>query len=304
LFFGPIIGAGKQDGALKKEISIDSIATAVRRPLNMLKQKAHEVRCKTFETIYRAGGGHYGGSLSAVEILTALYYGVMNIRPNQPDWPDRDRFILAKGHAGPPLYVVLSDLGYIDPRRLGELDRDGGSLPKHVDRLKVQGIDYSSGPLGQGLSVACGMAAAAMMDQKDLYVYVLMGDGELDEGQVWEAAMTAAHYKMDHLIAIVDRNWNQIDGTTEEVMSLEPLSSKWEAFGWHVQSADGHDPDALKTAIECAKKIAGKPKVIIADTVKGKGVSLMENKFQWHSGQITADQYEQCIKDLKGDSMK
>ena len=184
----------------------------------MLKEKAQELRKKTFETIYNAGGGHYGGSLSAIEIMTTLYYDVMNLRPQEPTWPDRDRFILCKGHAGPPLYVILADRGFIDPERLKELDVNGGSLPKHVDRLKVQGIDYSSGPLGQGLSVACGMASAAKLDNKDLYVYALMGDGELDEGQIWEAAMTAAHYKLDNLVTIVDRNMNQIDGTTEDVM--------------------------------------------------------------------------------------
>ena len=171
----------------------------------MLKKKAAELRKKTFETIYAAGGGHYGGSLSAIEILTVLYYKAMRICSAEPNWENRDRFVLCKGHAGPPLYVILADLGFIDSNRLSELDKNGGSLPKHVDRLKVEGIDYSSGPLGQGLSVACGMAAAAMMDKKDTVIYALMGDGELDEGQVWEAAMTAFHYKMDNLIAFVDR---------------------------------------------------------------------------------------------------
>lgn len=267
---------------------------------NMLKEKAKELRLKTFETIYNAGGGHYGGSLSAIEIMTVLYYDIMNIRPSEPDWPDRDRFILCKGHSGPPLYVVLADKGFIDPARLADLDKNGGSLPKHVDRLKVQGIDYSSGPLGQGLSVACGMAAAAKLDGKDLYVYALLGDGELDEGQVWEAAMTGAHYGLDHLIAIVDRNRNQIDGSTEDVMALEPLDSKWKAFGWHVQTVDGHNPEAIKAAIEQAKSVKGKPSVLIADTIKGKGVSFMENQYKWHSGQITDEQFEQAMQDLKG----
>lgn len=266
----------------------------------MLNKKAQELRRKTFETIYRAGGGHFGGSLSAIEILTTLYYDVMQTRPQEPDWPDRDRFILCKGHAGPPLYVILADLGFIDGERIKELDQNGGSLPKHVDRLKVQGIDYSSGPLGQGLSVACGMAAAAKLDGKDLYVYALLGDGELDEGQVWEAAMTAAHYHMDHLIAIVDRNCNQIDGTTEDVMALEPLTDKWESFGWHVQTIDGHDTAAIRRAIDTAKAVPGKPSVIIANTIKGKGISFMENQYKWHSGQITEEQFAQGLKDLEG----
>lgn len=264
-----------------------------------MKKKAQELRRRTFETIYNAGGGHYGGSLSAIEIMTVLYYDVMNIDRKNPNREDRDRFILAKGHAGPPLYVILADLGIIDSARLAELDQNGGSLPKHVDRLKVQGIDYSSGPLGQGLSVACGMAAAAKQDGKDLYVYTLLGDGELDEGQVWEAAMTAGHYKLDHLIAFVDRNRNQIDGTTEDVMTLEPLADKWAAFGWHVQVIDGHDTDAIKAAVEAAKAVAGRPSVIIANTVKGKGISFMENQYKWHSGQITPEQFAIGCKDLE-----
>ncbi len=266
----------------------------------MLENKAHELRKKTFETIYKAGGGHFGGSLSAIEIMTTLYYGVMNVRPEDPNWPDRDRFVLCKGHAGPPLYVILADKGFIDPARLDELDKNGGSLPKHVDRLKVQGIDYSSGPLGQGLSVACGMASAAKLDKKDLYVYALMGDGELDEGQVWEAAMTAGHYKLDNLIAFVDRNMNQIDGTTEQVMTLEPLPAKWEAFGWNVQVVDGHDTNAILAAVEKAKAAKGKPNMIICNTIKGKGISFMENQYKWHSGQITEEQFQQGLLDLEG----
>lgn len=267
---------------------------------NMLEKKAGELRQKTFETIYHAGGGHYGGSLSAIEIMTVLYYDAMKLRPQEPEWEERDRFILCKGHAGPPLYVILADQGFISSDRLEELDKNGGSLPKHVDRLKVQGIDYSSGPLGQGLSVACGMASAAKLDKKDLYVYALMGDGELDEGQVWEAAMTASHYQLDHLIAIVDRNRNQIDGSTETVMALEPLEEKWKAFGWNVQVVDGHDTKALKSAIETAKAAKGKPNVIIANTIKGKGISFMENQYTWHSGQITQEQFQQGLKDLEG----
>lgn len=266
----------------------------------MLHHKAAELRKRTFETIYAAGGGHYGGSLSAIEILTVLYYRAMHIRPDDPNWEDRDRFVLCKGHAGPPLYVILADLGIIDPRRLGELDKNGGSLPKHVDRLKVEGIDYSSGPLGQGLSVACGMAASARMDKKDLTVYALLGDGELDEGQVWEAAMTAAHYKLDNLVAFVDRNRNQIDGSTEQVMALEPLADKWKAFGWHVQEADGHDTEAIWRAIREAKLAKGCPSVIIANTIKGRGISFMENDYKWHSGQVSEAQYRQGLCDLEG----
>lgn len=264
-----------------------------------LQAKASDIRQRTFGAIYNSGGGHYGGSLSAIEILVVLYYHSMNLELHTADSGKRDRFILAKGHAGPPLYVILGDLGFIDSARLEELDRDGGSLPKHVDRLKVNGIEYSSGPLGQGLSVACGMAAAAKLDANPCYVYALMGDGELDEGQVWEAAMTAAHYKLGRLIAFVDRNHNQIDGTTEAVMGLEPLADKWQSFGWHVQSIDGHDTDAIALAIENAKEIHDKPSIIIANTIKGKGISFMENQYQWHSGQISPEQYEQGLGDLE-----
>lgn len=264
-----------------------------------LKSKAREIRRKTFDAIYNAGGGHYGGSLSAIEMLTVLYYRSMDLRVGKSGFENRDRFVLAKGHAGPPLYVILGDLGYIDSKRLEELDRDGGSLPKHVDRLKVNGIEYSSGPLGQGLSVACGMVAGARLDSNPCHVYVLLGDGELDEGQVWEAAMTASHYRMDRLIAFVDRNRCQIDGTTESVMGLEPLADKWKSFGWHVQTIDGHDTGKIEKAVMQAKACRGKPSVIIANTVKGKGVSFMENQYQWHSGQITPEQYEQGCRDLE-----
>lgn len=265
----------------------------------ILNQKAQELRRKTFETIYRAGGGHYGGSLSAIEIMTTLYYDAMHVDPKNPNWSERDRFVLCKGHAGPPLYVILADKGFINPARLAELDQNGGSLPKHVDRLKVEGIDYSSGPLGQGLSVANGMAAAAKMDGKDTYVYALMGDGELDEGQVWEAAMTSSHYKLDNLIAFIDRNLNQIDGSTEQVMALEPLDAKWKAFGWHVQIIDGHDCEAIREAIAQAKATKGQPSMIIANTIKGKGISFMEGQYKWHSGQITEEQFAIGCKDLE-----
>lgn len=268
--------------------------------MSNLKSKSQEIRKKTFEAIYNAGGGHFGGSLSAVEIITTLYFEAMKIDKNDCNWKDRDRFILAKGHAGPLLYVILSEIGYIEKSRIAELDKNGGSLPKHVDRLKVEGIEYSSGPLGQGLSVACGIAAAMKSDKKDSRVYVLTGDGELDEGQIWEAAMTASHYKLDNLTAIVDRNLNQIDGTTEDVMALEPLADKWEAFGWNVINTDGHDTEKILTAINEAKNIKGKPSVIIANTVKGKGISFMEGQYKWHSGQISEEQFEIGLRDLEG----
>ena len=266
-----------------------------------LKEKAACLRETTFRIIHAAGGGHFGGSLSVVEILTVLYYDELRCDPEKPDWPGRDKFILGKGHAGPPLYTVLADKGYFPKEKLSELDTNGGMLPKHVDRLKVPGIEYSSGPLGMGLSFSNGVAKAAKMDGKDTRVYVLMGDGECDEGQVWEAAMTSAQYKLDNLLAIVDRKRCQIDGNTDDVMELEPFVSKWESFGWHVLSADGHDIESIKKAFLEARTVKGKPTIIIADTVKGKGIKSMENNYLWHAGVLTDDQYKQGLKDLTGE---
>jgi len=267
--------------------------------LDELQVKADNIRRTVFRLIHEAGGGHFGGSLSAVEILTILYYSEMRCDPSDPDWEGRDRFILGKGHAGPPLYVILADKGYFPVEKLCELDADGGMLPKHVDRLKVPGVEYSSGPLGIGMSVANGMAVAARCSGKDTRIYVLVGDGECDEGIVWEAAMTSAHYKLDNLLVIIDRNHCQIDGTTGEIMELEPFKEKWAAFGWNVLAANGHDMNSLKNALDKARMVKGKPSVIIADTVKGKGISFMENNFAWHSGILTGEQYETGLADLK-----
>jgi transketolase len=265
-----------------------------------LKQKANQIRLKTFEIMHAAGGGHLGGSLSCIEILTVLYYAVMNFDAKKMNNPNRDRFVLAKGHAGPPLYAVLADIGCIDSARLGELDKNGGSLPKHVDRLKVEGIEYSSGPLGQGLSVAAGMAAAFKSEGTGGRVYVLLGDGECDEGQVWEAAMSASHFHLDCLTAIVDYNKCQVDGDVADIMNLEPFPEKWKSFGWHVIAADGHDVDKLCAAFREARNVTGKPSVIIAHTTKGKGVSFMEGKYAWHSGKMSDEQFSAGIKELTG----
>ena len=264
-----------------------------------LRRKADEIRLKTFETSTHAGGGHYGGSLSAIEIMTVLYYDIMNIDKDHMHDDARDRFVLCKGHAGPPLYAVLADRGFFPAEWLLELDADGGHLPKHVDRKKVPGIEFSSGPLGQGLSVACGMALPLLHRQPDARVYALLGDGECDEGQVWEAAMLAAHYQLGNLIAIVDYNKCQIDGAVSRVMGLEPLADKWAAFGWNVLEADGHDVDALHDVLTSAKRHTGSPTVILAHTKKGHGVSFMEGNYLWHSGKITAEQFETGRKELE-----
>jgi len=264
-----------------------------------LKEIAEGIRLNTFKAIAGAGGGHFGGSLSVIEILTVLYFEVMNIDPENPDDSNRDRLILSKGHAGPALYTVLATRGYFPLDELKDLDQPLSKFPKHIDRLKLKGIDVSSGALGMGLSTACGMAISARQQRKDINVYVIMGDGEINSGQVWEAAMTANKYRLGNIIAILDRNNCQIDGPSDEVMPLEPLTNKWAAFGWNVLSANGHDISSILLAIKKAKENKNSPNIIIAETVKGCGVSLMEGKWQWHSGKLTEEEYNSCIAELE-----
>ena len=266
-----------------------------------LQKIAKKIRLNTFKTIANAGGGHYGGSLSVVEILTVLYFHIMNINPDNPEDSERDRFILSKGHAGPTLYTTLAMRGYYPLENLRELDKPLSNFPKHIDRLKLKGIDVSTGALGQGLSIACGMAIALKYDKKDNYVYIIMGDGEINSGQVWEAAMTASKYSLNNIIGFIDRNHLQINGSTEEVMPLEPLKDKWVSFGWNVLNANGHDIEALIEAINLAKQNKKKPNIIIAETIKGCGVSMMEGKWEWHSGKITEEQFKNCIYELGGE---
>ena len=265
-----------------------------------LQEIANRIRQTTFKAIADAGGGHFGGCLSVVEILTALYFGILRIDPANPQMEERDRFVLSKGHGGPALYVTLAERGFFPKEWLSELDQAGGRLPKHVDRSKMPGIDTSSGALGQGLSVGAGMALAAKMDSKDIRVYVVMGDGECNEGQVWEAAMTASKYHLDNLIGIVDRNNLQVDGTSDEIMPLESFASKWQSFGWNVLGVDGHNVEAILDAIKVAIDTKGRPTVIIAKTVKGKGVSFMEDRFEWHSGSVSQEQLESGMSELQG----
>ena len=267
--------------------------------LTELEKTADKIRLETFKAIANAGGGHFGGSLSVIEILTVLYFKVMDIDPSDPLKDDRDRFILSKGHAGPALYATLAARGYFPIEDLKDLDKPLSKFPKHVDRLKLKGIDVSSGALGMGISVACGMALSARQQDKDLNVFVVLGDGEINSGQIWEAAMTASKYKLGNIITILDRNNCQIDGFSDEIMPLEPLEDKWRSFGWNVLSADGHDIASLLSAIENAKKNAASPNIIIANTKKGCGVSLMEGKWQWHSGRITYDECNTCIAELE-----
>ncbi len=247
----------------------------------------------------RAGSGHPGGSLSCADIIAALYFGdVLRVEPDQPNWPGRDRFVLSKGHAAPVLYSALARRGFFSEGLLPALRQFGSPLQGHPDCRKVPGVEASTGSLGQGLSIAVGMALAAKLDVSDYRVWVLMGDGECQEGQVWEAAMSASHYKLDNLIAIVDHNHLQIDGRVEDVMSLDPLVEKFKAFGWHALSVDGHDVERLMDVFQQAIDVKGKPVVIVAETVKGKGVSFMEGKKEWHGKAPDAGQVEQALKQL------
>jgi transketolase len=247
----------------------------------------------------KAGSGHPGGSLSAVEILTALYFKVLRHKPSDPQWPDRDRFILSKGHAAPLLYATLAECGYFPVEELPTLRQMDSRLQGHTDRTITPGVEMSAGALGQGLSFGIGTALAGRLDEQNYRVYVLLGDGECDEGQVWEAAMAAAHFKVDNLAAVVDNNGQQIDGWNRDVMNLDPFPRKWETFGWKVIEVDGHSIPQLLDAFERAKQIKGQPTVIIAHTVKGKGVSFMENNPDFHGTAPNAIEVDLALKELE-----
>lgn len=263
-----------------------------------LEKIAKEARINTFKAIANAGGGHYGGSLSVIEILTVLYFYEMKIFPQDPGCDERDRIVLSKGHAGPALYTILALRGFFPLEKLQDLDKPLSKFPKHIDRLRLEGIDASTGALGQGLSIACGIAISLKQQDKKNLVFAIVGDGEINSGQIWEAAMTASKYKLDNLITILDRNNCQIDGTTEDIMPMEPLDQKWVSFGWDVSKADGHNISALIEAIDNAKRKTGCPKIIIAKTIKGYGISFMENRWEWHSGKTSEEQYKRAIDDL------
>lgn len=266
--------------------------------LAQLRGHARQIRRHIISMVGEAGSGHPGGSLSAADIVTALYFDVMRIDPQKPQWPERDRFVLSKGHAAPVLYAALAERGYFPVEDLKTLRKLGSLLQGHPDMRKVPGVEMSTGSLGQGLSVANGMALAGKLDGLDYRVYVLLGDGEIEEGQVWEAAMAAAHFKLDNVVAFLDYNGLQIDGPIEEVMSAEPVADKWRAFGWAVQEIDGHDMEQILAAVAQARETRGKPSLIIARTVKGKGVSFMENEVGWHGAAPKPEQVEQALAEL------
>lgn len=263
-----------------------------------LEEIARKIRVDIIKMTNAAGSGHPGGSLSSAEIFTVLYFNVMNHKPEDPKWEDRDRFVLSKGHTCPGLYSAMARSGYFPVEELMTLRKISTRLQGHPSRTNLPGIEASTGSLGQGLSISIGIALGLKMDKKTSRVYCLMGDGEQDEGQVWEAVMSASHYNLDNLCAIVDRNMLQIDGCTADVMNIEPLDEKYKSFGWHVIVVKGHDVEALLKAFDEAKKIKGKPTVIIADTIKGKGVSFMENVADWHGQAPNNEQTKIALKDL------
>ena len=266
--------------------------------INDLKSKAKEIRKDIITEVYNAKSGHPGGSLSIADIMTVLYFDELNIDEKNPKWEDRDRLVLSKGHCAPALYAVLAERGYFDKKELVSLRKLDSNLQGHPNMNDVPGVDMSTGSLGQGLSAANGMAISAKLDNKNYRVYCILGDGEIQEGQVWEAAMSSNKYKLDNLCIIVDNNNLQIDGTTEEVMDLKPIDEKFKSFGFNVIIIDGHNYDEIKSAFKQARETKGKPTCIIAKTVKGKGVSFMENQAGWHGKAPNEEQYNQAMIDL------
>ncbi len=263
-----------------------------------LKTRAKQIRRDIIEMTYAAASGHPGGSLSAVEILTSLYFSMMRHDPKNPKWADRDRLILSKGHATPLLYSCLAEAGYFDRSLLLTFRKLGSVLQGHPDRRKLGCIEASTGSLGQGLSIGVGHALAGRLDKKDYFTYVVMSDGETNEGQVWEAAAMAAHHKIDHLIVFLDDNKYQLDDSTHNICDMEPMADKWKAFRWHTQRIDGHDFSQIFKAVETAKQVKGQPAIIICDTIKGKGVSFMEGNNHFHGVAPTKEEMEKALKEL------
>jgi transketolase len=269
-----------------------------KEKIRQLSITATKIRKHAIEAVYSAGSGHPGGSLSIADILAVLYFDVMNVDPKNPKWEDRDRFVLSKGHCTPALYGALAERGFFSTDEIKNFRHIDSFLQGHPDMKGVPGVDMSTGSLGQGISAANGMALAGKLDNKNYRVYAILGDGELQEGQVWEAAMFAPHYKLDNLTAFVDFNGLQIDGDISKVMSPLPIDEKFRAFGWHVIVIDAHDYEQIENAVSEAKNTKGKPTMVIAKSIKGKGVSYMENEAGWHGNAPKKDQYEQAIKEL------
>ena len=266
--------------------------------IEFLEKKALSIRKSIIEMVYRAASGHVGGSLGATDIVVALYYELMRHDPKNASWPKRDRFILSKGHCTPVIYAVLAECGYFPEEDLNEFRRPGSHLQGHPYQPKTPGIEASTGTLGLGLSTALGMALAAKLKGESQFYYVVCGDGEIQEGQIWEAAMFANKYRLDNVVAFVDRNYLQTDGNSEDVMPLDPLAPKWKAFGWNTWEIDGHDFQQIAETVREAKASSGGPSMIIARTTKGKGVSFMENVNKWHGTPPNRDEFERAMKEL------
>jgi transketolase len=263
-----------------------------------LKEIAKKVRTNILHMLTKAGSGHTGGSLSAVDVAVGIYFSKMNFKPDDPKWKDRDRFIMSKGHAAPLIYAIMAEAGYFPMETVGTLRKIESPLQGHPCCKSLPGIEVSTGSLGQGLSVANGMALGLRLDNNPARIYCIMGDGEIQEGQIWEAAMTAAHYKIDNLCGVVDNNGLQIDGPVEEVMGIKPINDKWAAFGWHVIDIDGHNMEEILNALDEAETIKGKPTIIIANTTKGKGVSFFENKVEYHGVAPSQEELDKAIKEI------
>ncbi|MBI3990802.1 MAG: transketolase [Candidatus Omnitrophica bacterium] len=263
-----------------------------------LENKAKQIRRLIIQMLAKAGSGHPGGSLSSTDLITALFFMILRHNPKEPNWQDRDRFHMSKGHCCPLWYAVLAESGYFPIEELWSLRQLGSILQGHPDR-RTPGVTVASGSLGQGLSVALGMSLAAKVDKKDYRVYCLLGDGEIQEGNIWEAAMASSHYKCDNLCAMLDYNGYQIDGKTKDIMNLEPMAGKWQAFGWHTIEIDGHNMKEILSAYEEARGVKGKPTIIIARTIKGKGVSFMENVLDFHGRAPTKEEAERALKELE-----
>lgn len=264
-----------------------------------LKIKAEEIRMDTVKSLYKAGSGHPGGSLSMVEMMTALYFTAMNVDEKNPQMESRDRFVLSKGHGAPVYYATLAHRGFFPVETLDTLRQYGSVLQGHPDCKKTPGVDISTGSLGQGISAACGMAQAMKSMNHTGKVFCIVGDGECQEGQVWEAFMSASHYALDNLIVLLDNNNLQIDGSVDEIMSIYPMKEKMEAFGFHVMEIDGNDLEAVIKALEISKGNKGKPTMILCKTVKGNGVSFMENDYTWHGAAVGDDHHDQAIRELE-----
>lgn len=266
----------------------------------VLEDRAKFIRTETVRLTKIAGAGHYSSTFSCAEILASLYYAQMRIEPSNPAWEDRDRFVMSKGHAAIGLYPVLADLGYFDPSELDTYTRLGSNYGDHPDMKKVRGLDFSSGSLGHGLSVGLGIALAGRTTGRDYRTYVMLGDGELSEGQIWEAVMAASHFKLGHLTVVLDRNGLCIDGHTEDIMGIEPIHERFSSFGWDVQRIDGHDLPAIRSAFEALPTgTTGKPQCIVCDTVKGRGVKRMEMSLDWHVGNLVGDDYDEVMAELE-----